>query len=206
MASSVIHMCVAKKINEKLKYNENMLLLGSIAPDISKHVGETKTRSHFFDDNENVDIDKFLRKYKDKLTHPFIMGYFIHLYTDLLWEKYFISDIIEKGTIKLLDGSEVEHTTEAYKKLIYNDYTNLNILLIDEYNLDLSLFYEEAIVPDIFMEEIPVERLHLLLEQTDLIIQNTKINKAYTFELENVIPFINTCTDLIYLKILEILS
>ena len=68
MASSVIHMCVAKKINETLKIkDENMLLLGSIAPDISKHLGESKTRSHFFDDNENVDMNRFLEKYKNKL-------------------------------------------------------------------------------------------------------------------------------------------
>ena len=47
MASSVIHMCVAKRINEKLKMNQNMILLGSIAPDISKHLGETKTKPEF---------------------------------------------------------------------------------------------------------------------------------------------------------------
>ena len=39
MASAVIHLCVAKKVNEKLKMNERELLLGSIAPDISKQVG-----------------------------------------------------------------------------------------------------------------------------------------------------------------------
>ena len=63
MASSVIHMCVAKKINEKLKIpNENELLLGSIAPDISKLIGETKTRSHFLTDGKNIDINRFIEK------------------------------------------------------------------------------------------------------------------------------------------------
>lgn len=206
MASSVIHMCVAKKINEKLNYDQNMVLLGSIAPDISKHIGETKVNSHFLTDGKNVDIDRFLEKYRSKLTNPFMMGYFIHLYTDLLWDKYFLSEIVEKGSIKLLDGGVVENTTETYKKLIYNDYTNLNIKLLDEYHLDLSLFYNDVVVPDIHMDEIPVEKINLIIEQAGIIIQNTKENKAYTFELDNIKPFIETSSELIYAKIEEILS
>lgn len=203
MASSVIHMCVAKEINRKLKMDQNMILLGSIAPDISKHLGKTKIESHFLTDGYHVDIDAFLNKYKNYLSEPFIMGYFIHLYTDLLWEKYFVSEIIEKNSIKLLDGTKVEKTKELYKKLIYNDYTNLNIKLIDEYGLDLSLFYEEARIPNINMDEIPIDKLSLIIEQTGLIIQNTKEQKAYIFELDNIKAFIDTTSNLIYLKISE---
>lgn len=205
MASSVIHMCVAKKINEQLKYDENMLLLGSIAPDISKHLGETKVKSHFFTDGENIDIERFLNKYKDKIKNPFIMGYFIHLYTDLLWEKYFVSEIIEKNSIILLNGDKVENTEETYHKLIYNDYTNLNVILLDEYNLDLSLFYNEVTIPNITMDEIPIDKLSVIVDQTGIIIKNTKENKAYTFKLDNIKPFINTSSNLIYSKIKEII-
>ena len=206
MASSVIHMCIAKKINEKLKMDQNMILLGSIAPDISKHIGETKTRSHFLTDGKNVDIKRFLDKYKNSLKHPFIMGYFIHLYTDLLWDKYFISEIIDRDSIKLLNGEKIEKTKELYKKLIYNDYTNLNIKLIDEYNLDLSLFYNEVNIPEIIMDEIPVDKLNLLVDHTGIIIENTKVNKAYTFEKENIKAFVDTASNLIFLKIMEIIS
>lgn len=198
-------MCIAKQINKKLKYDENMILLGSIAPDISKHLGETKTRSHFLTDGKTIDIERFLDKYKNLLKEPFIMGYFIHLYTDLLWDKYFVSDIVEKGAIKLLNGKTVKYTPEDYQKLIYNDYTNLNIKLIDEYHLDLSLFYNEVVIPNVFMEEIPVNKLSLLVNQVGIIIQNTKENKAYTFDLDYIKPFIQLSSDLIYLKILEIL-
>ena len=207
MASSVIHMCVAKKINETLKIkDENMLLLGSIAPDISKHLGESKTRSHFFDDNGNVDMNRFLEKYRNKLNNPFMLGYYIHLYTDYLWEKYFLSDIVQNNAIKLLNGETVPQNKETYKKLIYSDYTNLNIILLDEYQLDLSLFYNEAIVPDIEMDEIPVDRLYKLLDYTGVIIANTKKEKAYTFSLENIKPFIETSSHLILAEILELVS
>lgn len=207
MASSVIHMCVAKTINETLKIQEeNMLLLGSIAPDISKHLGESKTRSHFLDDDKKININRFLEKYKNRLSHPFILGYFIHLYTDLLWDKYFVSDIVQKGAIKLLNGDKVPQDKVTYKKLIYSDYTNLNVILLDEYQLDLSLFYNEAIVPDIEMEEIPVDRLYKLLDYTGVIIANTKEEKAYTFSLENIKPFIETSSHLILAEILELFS
>lgn len=206
MASSVIHMCIAKKINQKLNLPENMLLLGSIAPDISKHIGETKEKSHFLNEDKTIHIDWFLTKYKNQLHHPFILGYFIHLYTDLLWDKYFISEIVEKNTIQLLNGETIEKNPEIYKKLIYNDYTNLNIQLLDYYQLDLSLFYEEAILPDIEMEEIPISKLPLLINHTGIIIQNTKENIAYTFHLENIKTFIETSSELILSVIEELTS
>ena len=48
MASSIIHLCVAKKLNNILKKEETPFLLGSIAPDLTKLVDEPKTFSHFF--------------------------------------------------------------------------------------------------------------------------------------------------------------
>lgn len=204
MASSVIHMCVAKKMNEKLKLPLNMLLLGSIAPDISKHVGETKTRSHFLTDGDTEDIPRFLEKYRSQLDHPFIMGYFIHLYTDFLWNQYFISEIVENDTITLLNGDKIPTDFELYHQLIYNDYTNLNIQLLDEYELDLSLFYEEAILPKLEMSEIPVEKLQMLIDYTGVIIENTKKGKDYTFNLEQIKAFIETSSNLIYWKIQEL--
>ncbi len=47
MASAIIHICVAKELNKVLGLEEHPLFLGSIAPDISKQIGETKEKSHF---------------------------------------------------------------------------------------------------------------------------------------------------------------
>ena len=41
MASTVIHMAVTNEINKILKRNNTEILIGSIAPDISKFCGET---------------------------------------------------------------------------------------------------------------------------------------------------------------------
>ena len=47
MASAIIHICVAKRVNEFLNRNEKKFILGSIAPDISKQIGQTITNSHY---------------------------------------------------------------------------------------------------------------------------------------------------------------
>ena len=101
MASAVIHMAVANEINNVLKKDNAKLLIGSIAPDISKQIGQNKVKSHFLD-NENTDLpnmDKFLNKYKHKMSDDFVLGYFIHLYTDYLWFKYFITEIYDISSL-----------------------------------------------------------------------------------------------------------
>ena len=80
MASSIIHIAVANEINKKIKRDSNKLLIGSIAPDISRNLGETRERSHFLDEDNIPNVDKFLEKYKNKLSDDFVMGYFIHTY------------------------------------------------------------------------------------------------------------------------------
>lgn len=102
MASSMIHIAVASEVNKKLKRDPAKLLIGTIAPDISKLVGEPKTKSHFSnDENDNIPIiDRFLNKYKNNLDDDFVMGYYIHLYTDYLWFKYFIENIDYSSIIK----------------------------------------------------------------------------------------------------------
>lgn len=110
MASSVIHMAVANEINKVIKKDNHKLLIGSIAPDISKHLGETKVKSHFLDSEDTAipNIDNFLNKYKDKLNDDFVIGYFIHLYTDYLWFKYFVSEFYSDNMITKIDGIVVE--------------------------------------------------------------------------------------------------
>ena len=198
MASAIIHIAVAKKLNEQLKMNEKELFLGTIAPDISKHIGQDRKISHFLDENRIPNLNLFLKKYNNSLNIPFIMGYYIHLFTDYLWFKYFFNEITNlKTSITLLNGDTLKCSKEEINKLIYNDYTNLNILLIEEYNLDLSLFYEEIEIPKIKFTEIPLDKLQIIVDQMGVIIENSKKSFTYSFNIDNVKQFINTCTDLI---------
>lgn len=200
MASAVIHIAVAKEINKDLKMNEKELFLGTIAPDISKQLGESKVKSHFLSDDQSTlpILDKFLDKYKNNLNNHFIMGYYIHLFTDYLWFKYFIPEITNSNDyIKVLSGNKIKCTKEEIEKLIYNDYTNLNISLIEEYDLDLSLFYEDIEIPNIKFDEIPLDKLQVIVDQMGIIIENSKKEYTYSFNIDNVKQFIELCKKII---------
>lgn len=205
MASSMIHIVVANEVNKKLKRNNKKLLIGSIAPDIAKHIGMTKVESHFEEtDNDIPNLDRFLLKYKDDLSDDFVLGYYIHLYTDYLWFKYFEPDFYENGVIYKLDGTIENIPFEKKRDYFYNDYTNLNIKLIDEYNLDLSIFYEEVPEFNNIIKEIPMNKIQIIIDQTGIIIENTKESKSYVFDMDVVNKFIKTSVDYILSNLKDI--
>ena len=193
MASAIIHICVAKEIEKNLKIkNLKDYYLGSIAPDIAKQIGRSKKESHFlYNEKDQVpNIDMFIKEYPDYKNNDFDLGYFIHLYTDKLWFDGFIDTLTYNSSIKLLDGTILNLDTEEIDNLIYNDYTNLNVQLIDEYNLDLSLFYEDFVIPNSKIKEIPIDKLNILIDKMSIIIENSKEEKAYLFDISNIKEFI----------------
>lgn len=206
MASAVIHLAVANEINKELNRDKSQLLIGAIAPDISKFIGEDKTKSHFLKelDSNIPDIESFLNKYKNNLTDDFVMGYFIHLYTDYLWFKYFVTEFYDKPMITKLDGTVVKCSGNMLSLYVYNDYTNLNIKLIDRYNMDLKIFYNQFPKLSNIIEEIPMDKMGLLLSQMGIIIENSKEKKDYIFNIENIEKFIATSVELILGKITEL--
>ncbi len=208
MPSAVIHMAVAHKVNQKINKKYDKFMIGAIAPDIAKQIGEPRGKTHFtFGDPRGIpNIEAFLSKYKNNLDDDFVMGYFVHLYTDYLWEKYFISEIYDYNMIKKLDGTAFKCDERTALIYIYSDYTNMNIQLFDEYDMDLSIFYNELPELNNIIEEIPMNRLQVLMDAMSLIIENTKSRKDYVFDLTNVKKFVDLSTDLIVSKIAEILS
>ena len=206
MASSMIHIAVASEINKSLNRDSSKLLIGSIAPDLAKITGDNKERSHFIvRQYTNIpDMSLFLKKYKKHMDDDFVIGYHIHLYTDYLWFKYFIPEIYSYNIIKKLDGTTVRCTESQMQKYIYNDYTNLNIRLLDEYDLDLKIFYNDLPKFKDIIEEIRMDKLNLLIDKTSLIIENTKLRKEYVFDISNIKQFIDTSSKLILAKLEEL--
>ena len=191
MASAVIHLCVAKEVNKYLKMDEKDLLIGSIAPDLSKIVGETKEISHFLDHTNEDDIpniDRFLNKYEEELRNPFEMGYFIHLLTDKYWFRDYVYKYIERYSI---ESGRKDLTYSALKQLIYDDYTNINIDLIDKYGLSLELFYDKINYPTSKITEIPMDKLPIIVEKMGLIIEESKEEKTFIFDTYDIVKFID---------------
>ena len=207
MASAIIHLAVAKTLEKNLNIeNKKDYYLGSISPDISKQIGENKQKSHFLI-NSRDDIPKielFINKYPNFKENSFDLGYFIHLYTDKIWFSRFMPNIWSGSgsCIKLLDGTIINSTPEEIQKLIYQDYTNLNVKLLDEYKMDLSLFYEDFQIPNTKLDEIPIDKLNILIDKMGLIIENSKEEKAYTFDTFLILQFIDEVSQ----EILNILN
>lgn len=200
MASAIIHLAIAKQVKEKGNLEIEDLkdyYLGSIAPDIAKQVGTSRDESHFiFNTRKDIpNLKLFVKRYPLFKYNSFELGYFTHLYTDKKWEEEVYDNIVSNSSVKLLDGTIINTTNEEMQNMIYSDYTNLNIKIIDEYNLDLSLFYEDFKIPDTTIKEIPIEQLDILINKMSIIIENTKEEKAYTFEIDLVKEFIDKISD-----------
>ncbi len=206
MASTIIHMAVANELNKKLGRDNNLILLGGIAPDLGKIADGSKLKAHFQDTNDDIpNIKRFLNKYSSKMNDDFVMGYFIHLYTDYLWFKYFIPELFnsDKELITKIDGTKIKCNEKIFTLYVYNDYTNLNTRVLDEYNMDLSILYNELPKINNIIEEIPMNKLNLLINETSYIIENSKEKKEYVFNIEDIKTFITTTVDLTYAYLKE---
>lgn len=204
MASTIIHIAIANEIAKKINIkNKRDYILGSIAPDISKHINQNRSISHFIRDPLTglPDTHAFKDKYPNFKDNDFLLGYFIHLYTDLLWFKNYINLKRYNESVKLQDGTIVHLPQEEILKLVYQDYTNVNTQIIDHYNLDLSLFYEDFVIPNTNLDEIPIEKLNIVIDQMGIIIENTKEEKPYVFDTYEVIKFIDESVNIILEKI-----
>ncbi len=205
MASVMVHLAIVKKVNKHLKAQENLLYLGTIAPDLSKELGNSKDKSHFLDNHGNINLDKFIEKYKYKMWYPYIMGYFIHLYVDKLWEEKFLPRFVNKSNIKLKSGGMSIPDHNILDKLIYDDCTNLTLTLIDKYNINLSIFFNEVIYPKIEVDEVDTKKIDILINKMSVILSNTQKKNTLIFDWKEVIKFVNEASNEIikYLKSLD---
>ena len=96
MPSWPVHLVIAKKVNAKLKLNEDLFLYGNLIPDVDKGTKITRYEAHYYNENlpfptvpqeKMIDINKFINVYKDALNNPLILGYYSHLLTDQFYNE-----------------------------------------------------------------------------------------------------------------------
>lgn len=190
MASAVIHLCVATLVSQKTNKRSLELLIGSIAPDIAKYIGENKMKTHFQDYNNDLpNLKLFLDKYSNYMNDDFVLGYYIHLYTDYLWYKYFMNKYL---------NNNYKLSKKEFVYYLYNDYTNLNVELIEDYNITLDIFYNEIPLINNIIEEIPMNKINIIIDEMGKIIKNSKKNKTNFLKLKEVELFIDLAKEAIY--------
>lgn len=196
-------MAVATEINKKLKYKEKEYLVGSIAPDVAKYIGMEKWQTHFQEKDKDPwpNMKEFEKKYNKYLKDPFTMGYYIHLYTDYFWFKYFISEI-KQDWVEDMEEKGRKYTPEEINSLIYSDYTNLNIQVIDRYKLPLDIFYEKRKlnIPK-YIDEYPYDKTDVIIKEVGKIVENSTCDKKILFNMNDINAFVKTASELIYSEI-----
>ena len=144
MASSIIHEAIAIKINKEYKKDEQLLRIGTVAPDSWRNVPKEsgikdKYLSHFWNyqvkEGQANNYEEFYFKYYKNLDNPFYFGYLIHLIVDQYWKTnidplyYTIEN--DKLIYKLKDGT----TKVDNDWFLYQDGVKVQKLLAKKYNI-----------------------------------------------------------------------
>ncbi len=194
MASLIMHVAVAKKVNKRLLKNEKQFLLGSLAPDLSKRFGVSRKKSHFSTTGFAPDMNLFLSKYKNYLKDAFVFGYYIHLLTDYYWENKFIAKHFNGKRVLLHNGKKFYCSYKKFMNYIYNDYDNLDLFIINKYGIDLTKLQGSKV--DFIIKEIPVDKVC----QFDFSSFNYKMyekDKSLIISFDEACNFIDEVSDLI---------
>lgn len=157
-----IHLEVAKELNKDFKLSDSdfsLFLLGNILPDINncyivKEISSIKSHkeTHFQTNNKNGYVN-FHSKYKDNFDNPLILGYYVHLFTDNLWNLNFYE------TKEILFPNYKKNTLRAMKQHDFRVYnSNFNIYNFLEKQTDVYekhfFLYSEKELDKLFINSI----------------------------------------------------
>ncbi len=143
MPSWKTHIEIAKRISEKLNITNNELnefMIGSILPDINNGYVVKKISNIYshkkthYEENGGITYVNFYNQYKNLIKEPLILGYYVHLYTDYIWNNDFYSRIEKNVNYCNYTSNELREIKHNDFKLYNNKYVKntINIINIDE--------------------------------------------------------------------------
>ena len=133
MPSACVHLNIAYMLKEKLKIADiPQFHLGSISPDAVNLEGfaeeNIRYAAHIRNRDYNVwknDIAKFYEQNKDKLNKSFLLGFMVHIYTDIAWDE-----LVQPGLFEYLRSAGT--ADEAFKKEKWAELYRLNSLIAQQ--------------------------------------------------------------------------
>lgn len=161
MASSVIHLAVAKKyIGNR---NKERVFAGALYPDTVLN----KDESHYTDKNRGTDnvshlkgkVNLYAFLEEHDLDDDFELGWFIHLFTDYL----FFEECFDKEYL-------MRTSYEDFRKDLYYSYDHLGQYLKEKYGIVED---DYKAYPDEYYEGVPYEESILSKEKIDAFIART---------------------------------
>lgn len=164
MPTPMMHVAIAKKVNEKLRLEENLLYVGCLLTNwtnVEYHISHFKNE----DGIEGLtDPDRYVDKYEKQLENPIVLGYLIHLLTDRFWNKYMVNNVYLYNN----DMEVVGVKTKKKKELTLN-HESIHNLKAKTYNKYDNYLVSKKMVGEIkekvlelpAIEEIKITRLEL---------------------------------------------
>ena len=173
MPSWGIHLEIANKLAKKLNLegmDKNNFIFGNILPDINNGYVIPNVKiviphemTHFSEKRDNnPTYINFYKKYKDKLDNKVILGYFVHVVSDLYFNnmtytEYGIYDSSgNRIGLRLNDGTEMIGDGEQRRATKTNDFKIFADYIYNNSNLE-NLKYNDEIIKSLkVIEEIDV--------------------------------------------------
>ena len=171
MPTPMMHIAIAKKVNEKLSLEKDLLYIGCLLTNwtnVEYHI------SHFKGDKKGIEglsePDRYVEKYQERLEDPVAIGYLIHLLTDRFWNKYMVNNVYLYDNEMQVVGVK----TKKKKELTLNE-ESIHELKAKTYNKYDHYLLSKNLVDDIKSKtvELPnIEEIVITKEELD-----TKINE-----------------------------
>lgn len=174
MPTPMMHIAIAKKVNEKLSLEKDLLYIGCLLTNwtnVEYHI------SHFKGDKKGIEglsePDKYVDKYKDFLENPIVIGYLIHLLTDRFWNKYMVNNVYLYDSEMQVVGVK----TKKKKELTLNE-ESIHALKAKTYNKYDHYLLSKNLVDDIKQRIVELPTLdELVITKEELDIKIDEYNK-----------------------------
>ncbi len=153
MPSWPIHLKIAKEVNKKLNLDNDLFYYGNLIPDVDNNTKISRFTSHYYGNlkfpncNESmIDVEAFIKDYKDKMNNPLIIGYYCHLLTDNYYNDYICTNclVINENKdaigIKLNNGTIIDVDVED-KQRLKRKYKHDDLELYGKYLLNNEELY-----------------------------------------------------------------
>lgn len=216
MPAHKMHLAIAAELNKYLKLDNDLLMLGSVLPDLT--INHTHRLSHCRNDKNGIkglaNPKKFLQIYENYINNPLIMGYLIHLLTDeffnkYIYEKYYLFDSENSIIGVKINGQEKYIDKNVIKDMKHNDFKLYDKYLLyrkkvlkfknkkcykDVVNLDIAKFDENNLRKYVnrLNNEINIfNRINPLKKNHFQILNVEELNEQYVKCCNYIMNFIN---------------
>ena len=141
MPNTVVHEEVGYYLSKKLDISSYEFYLGLMAPDAVnvEHFANKQERwtSHVRDKDLNIwkeNLKKFYKEEKNKINNDFLLGYTIHILTDIVYDEYF-EEKIHKEILK--NNQEKDYWYIKWSdmdKYSFKEQSTINTILLKNNN------------------------------------------------------------------------